>query len=99
MSTVERIIALMDKQGINGKVLTTELGISSSSVTEWKKGKAKPSVEAIVKIAQYFQVTTDWLLTGEENSKYSAAQSINNGVGAIVNGSNSVKCMSLTLME
>ena len=38
-----------------------ELGTSSASVTQWKNGSI-PSGEKLVQIADYFNVTTDYLL-------------------------------------
>jgi transcriptional regulator with XRE-family HTH domain len=58
----EKIQILMKAEGITAKKLTENVGLSSSAISEWKKGKAKPSYEAIVKIAQYFNVSTDYLL-------------------------------------
>ena len=63
---IERILALMEERRVNAKQLTLDAGLPNSSVTEWKKGRAKPSTDAIIKIAAYFGVTTDWLLTGSE---------------------------------
>jgi len=65
-SVVERILSLMKDNEVNGLKLTSDLGLSSSAVTEWKKGKMKPSADAIIKIANYFGVSIDYLLTGEE---------------------------------
>jgi len=31
-----------------------------------EKGRQKPSTDAIIKLAKYFGVSTDYLLTGEE---------------------------------
>jgi transcriptional regulator with XRE-family HTH domain len=66
MDVIERILQLMKEHGVSGTALTSALEISSSSVSEWKKGKAKPSADVIVKIANYFAVSTDYLLTGKE---------------------------------
>ena len=60
---VERIIDLIEKNGITAAKLLTDLGMARSSMSEWKKGKAKPSTDAIIKIADYFGVSTDYLLT------------------------------------
>ena len=38
-----------------------EVGVSSASVTQWKNGSV-PSGEKLVQIADYFNVTTDYLL-------------------------------------
>jgi len=68
MSVVDRILSLMERDGVSGTALTNALEISSSSVSEWKKGKIKPSADVIVKIANYFNVSTDYLLLGKESS-------------------------------
>ena len=60
---LERILFLMDQRGVTAKKLTTDLGISNSSVSDWKKG-SKPSSDVIVKLANYFHVTTDYILLG-----------------------------------
>jgi len=66
---IERILRLIEERGITAYKLTTDLGLGSGAVTEWKKGKSKPGTEAIIKIARYFGVSTDYLLTGEEAHK------------------------------
>jgi transcriptional regulator with XRE-family HTH domain len=56
----------MKKHGVLAVKLTADLGLAHGAVTEWKKGKAKPGTDAIIKIAEYFGVTTDYLLKGAE---------------------------------
>lgn len=63
---VERILALMEERDIKASHLTKELSLSHGVVTQWKQGLQKPSTEAIVKLAAYFGVSTDFLLTGKE---------------------------------
>lgn len=62
MSSTEKILFLMESGNVTAKELTQAVGLSSSAISEWKKGKAKPSAEAIVKIASFFDVSTDYLL-------------------------------------
>ena len=38
-----------------------ELGFSSATATHWKNGSI-PNGEALIKLSQYFGVSTDWLL-------------------------------------
>lgn len=66
MDTIERIFTLMEKRGVKAVQLTKDLALSHGTVSQWKKGLQKPSTEAIVKIANYFGVTTDYLLTGKQ---------------------------------
>ena len=63
---VDRILELLKKSGITAKKLTDELELSNSAVTDWKKRRAKPSTDAVIKIARYFNVSTDYILTGKE---------------------------------
>lgn len=74
---IERILKLLSDNGITAKKLTADIGISSSAISEWKKGKGKPSAEAIIKLADYFGVSTDYLLTGKNNTQENNALSDN----------------------
>lgn len=62
--TIKRIIDLMDSAGLNARQFEIQVGLANASVQAWKNGKAKPSVEAVKKIAEYFNVSTDYLLLG-----------------------------------
>lgn len=44
-----------------------ELGFSNATATKWKNGSV-PKGETLKKIADYFQVSTDYLLTGDNQS-------------------------------
>ena len=59
---VERILELMEKNDVKAAKLTAELGLPHSSVTKWRQGEQKPSAKAIVKLADYFNVSADYLL-------------------------------------
>ncbi len=63
---LDRVKELMDQSGIKAKQLTTELGISNSSFTDWGKGKGSPSLDTVTKIADYFNVSIDYLVRGGE---------------------------------
>lgn len=42
------------------------MGLSRSIAAKWKNTKTNPSAEVIPKIAQYFNVSTDYLLGNEK---------------------------------
>ena len=75
---IERILDLMKKNGIKAAKLTADLGMGKSSVTDWKNKKAKPSYGALVKIAEYFNVSVDYLQgkTDDPNSDESIKSKI-----------------------
>ena len=45
-------------------------GIAKSSLSEWKKGLYTPKQDKLKAIADYFGVSLDYLLTGEEKVTY-----------------------------
>lgn len=67
---IDRILNLIDKCELNEKQILQELEISNSStITDWRTGKSKsPSTKNIIKFANFFGVSTDYLLTGTINS-------------------------------
>ena len=46
-------------------MLALETGLSQSAIAYWETGQRVPSVLAVLTLARYFGVTTDYLL-GEE---------------------------------
>lgn len=59
---IQRILHLIELADITAKTLTQEADLSKSAISEWKKGKAKPSADALVRIAEYFEVPIEYLL-------------------------------------
>lgn len=53
--TVKNIINLIEQHGINANQLSIECGLNNSAITEWKKGKSKPSEKKLQTIADYFK--------------------------------------------
>lgn len=62
MATVERILDLIQSNNITAAKLTQEANLTNGLITQWKKGLQKPSTDALVKIADYFEVSLDYLL-------------------------------------
>ena len=44
------------------KELAAELGVGRTTVVSWETGQYEPDLETLEKIADYFGVTTDYLL-------------------------------------
>lgn len=66
MDTIDRLNLLQQQSGLNKKELTKVTGISSNAFTAWNKGDAKPGLKQLVKVAQYFNVSLDWLVFGDD---------------------------------
>lgn len=61
----ENVEKLLNEQKISQKKLCDNLGINKSAVNHWKGG-AMPSVDIGVKVAQFFGVSVEWLVTGRD---------------------------------
>ena len=62
MKTVEIINELLKQRGISAAKMMNELGFSSGLYSQWKSGKQRPSWEKLIKIADYFGVSMDYLI-------------------------------------
>lgn len=56
---------LCNKKGISVTKATVEIGLSRTIGTKWKNTGATPNGDTLNKIAEYFGVTTDYLLGAE----------------------------------
>lgn len=63
MSLVENIQKLCESKGISVSILQKELGFSSGSIYKWDKNS--PSVDKLCLVADYFNVSVDYLLGRE----------------------------------
>lgn len=66
MDVVDRLNLLQENSGMNQKDLAKAIGLSLSIFTIWNKGNAKPGLKQLVKVAQYFNVSLDWLVFGDD---------------------------------
>lgn len=53
---------LRSENNLNQRDLATELGVSSGAIGMWETGKRFPDLTMLVKIATFFNVSTDYLL-------------------------------------
>ena len=67
LRTIDKILLLLKEQHKKQKDLTDYLNISKGVFTDWKSGKNNSYLKHIGKIAEYFDVSVDYLL-GKEKS-------------------------------
>lgn len=58
----ERIKSLRQEKGVGQNLLAKELGLSNASISYWENAKQEPTAEAIFKIADFFEVSADYIL-------------------------------------
>lgn len=57
---------LLHEFGVTAYKVSKETGISQTTFSNWKSGRSIPKTDALQKIADYFNVSLDYLTTGEE---------------------------------
>lgn len=58
------LIELCNKKNMKPNQVGKQLGISSASFTKWKNGST-PTVDALIKLSEYFNVSIDYLVYGQ----------------------------------
>lgn len=58
----QRLLELRKARNLTQQRLAIELGIDQTSISSYECGKYLPTVEVLIKLAEYFGVSTDYLL-------------------------------------
>ncbi len=61
----EVFVKLAQERGVTAYKVAKETGISQQVFTSWKTGRSTPKQDKLKKIADYFGVSVDYLMTGE----------------------------------
>ena len=66
MNISDRIQSLRKARGITQEQLADAVGVSRQAVSKWEAEQSVPDLERVVAMAEYFDVTTDYILRGIE---------------------------------
>ena len=61
----QRLKELRLKKGLTQTELGEKVGVKQNTFTNWENGKREPSFENLVKLADLFEVSLDWLFGRE----------------------------------
>jgi transcriptional regulator with XRE-family HTH domain len=61
---------LMEEKGMKHSDVSKATGISTSALTDWKKGRYTPKADKLQKLADLFGVSVEYLMTGEKQKDY-----------------------------
>lgn len=67
-------VKLLEKYGVTAYKVSKATGIAGSTFSDWKSGRSTPKQEKLQKIADYFGVTVEYLMTGKEEPKEKAPE-------------------------
>lgn len=62
LDNITNLSRLMSENNISGKQLAAVIGVSPGLISDWKSGRITPSKDNLIKLSEYFNVTTDYLL-------------------------------------
>ena len=69
MTLKDRVKLLAQERGISLPALESELGFGNSTIVKWDK--STPNADKLNAVAQYFGVTMDYLLNGNQSNELS----------------------------
>lgn len=79
MEFQQRLYELRKQSGLSQEGLASLLGITRQAVQKWESGSSRPDMDNLAALARYFNVSLDYLVTGEERpAPPPAATIINN---------------------
>ena len=67
-SVGKRIKYLREKNSLEAQKLAQDLQVGKSTLSNWENDRRTPDLETLKKIANYFNVSTDYLLLGDEGT-------------------------------
>ncbi|WP_393920302.1 helix-turn-helix domain-containing protein [Bacillus altitudinis] len=70
----KRITTLRKKAGLTQEELAKKLNVTRSALSQYELGTREPNYDLLLKIADFFEVTVDYLLRGEEHYKELASE-------------------------
>lgn len=65
-SFAERLKRMRERRGISRRVLSELCGLSSDAISRLERGATPPTISTIKPIAEFFDVSVEYLLKGEE---------------------------------
>lgn len=65
MDTIDRIFMLIKQTNTTPNKVATSCGLQNNSFTKWKNKMQRPNIDALIKIADYFNVSLDYLVGRE----------------------------------
>lgn len=77
---LETVLSLLSKKGVSKNKMLTDLKLGKNSFVNWENRGTIPGGNSLNKIAEYFEVSTDYLLgntqTSAENDKEMSTEDI-----------------------
>lgn len=66
MDFQHRLYDLRKRAGLSQEELANLLGVTRQAVQKWEAGTSRPDMDNLLSLANYFNVSLDWLVSGKE---------------------------------
>ena len=57
-----RIKSLREEKGWTLEYIATRVNVTNQTISNWEKGKTEPDIRSLIRLAELFQVTVDYLI-------------------------------------
>ncbi len=64
----ERLTALRKKKGLTQEQLAEQLSLTRQTISKWELEQSLPDIVYLLELSSFFEVSTDYLLKGEEKA-------------------------------
>lgn len=65
----ERLRILREQAGLSQEQLAGQIHITRQAISKWELGYAEPSIEVLIALAQLYDVTIDYIVTGKQTEE------------------------------
>lgn len=80
MTLGERLAILRKSKGLSQEQLADELYLTRQTISKWELNQSAPDITYILKLSDYFAVSTDYILRGDE---FAHTENCNTSIGLI----------------
>ena len=67
METIDRILELIKQKKITEYRVMKDCSLQTNTFTYWKNGRSTPNIDTLIKLANYFNVSIDYLVGRIDN--------------------------------
>lgn len=64
-----RLYAKRKELDISQNTVSEDIGINQTNISKYETGRLEPNLETLGKLAEYYQVSVDWLMGNQHNGK------------------------------
>ena len=71
MTKIPKLFELMESRNVTAQKVSQDTGISSGNISDWKSGRSAPTVDKLIILSNYFNVSIDYILGKEQKNSSS----------------------------